>query len=116
MHFSDYQYEACTFIAFPEDAAVTYPLLALQEEVGEVSGKVAKALRKGWLTGNALQVGRFPPGLLREVESELGDVLWNVAVLAKGLGLSLEDIAIGNLDKLEARRYRGTIIGEGDNR
>lgn len=34
---------------------------------------------------------------------ELGDVLWYIAETAEGLGISLEDVARINLDKLRAR-------------
>jgi NTP pyrophosphatase (non-canonical NTP hydrolase) len=50
------------------------------------------------------------------LESELGDVLWFVAVLADYLDLDLDDIAQANLSKLESRVARGVVKGSGDNR
>ena len=51
-----------------------------------------------------------------EVASELGDVLWYCAALAQDLGVSLSVIATQNLDKLEGRKQRNVIHGEGDSR
>jgi NTP pyrophosphatase (non-canonical NTP hydrolase) len=48
--------------------------------------------------------------------AELGDVLWYAAQLASELGLELEDIARGNLEKLFSRQARGVLSGSGDNR
>nr|DAR89672.1 MAG TPA: NTP-PPase-like protein [Caudoviricetes sp.] len=48
--------------------------------------------------------------------SELGDVLWFVAMLAQRLGYSLENVMRLNLDKLADRQARGVIIGDGDKR
>jgi len=48
--------------------------------------------------------------------AELGDVQWYVALLATDLGFGLEDIAQGNLDKLNSRMARGVISGSGDHR
>lgn len=38
---------------------------------------------------------------------ELGDVLWYCAELAVGLGVTLEDVAAANIDKLRARYPQG---------
>lgn len=43
-------------------------------------------------------------------------MLWYVSATAKYLGVGLEDLANGNLDKLRSRKARGVIGGSGDNR
>lgn len=47
---------------------------------------------------------------------ELGDVLWYVAQVATELGLELDQIAEGNLQKLLSRQRRGVLSGSGDDR
>lgn len=41
------------------------------------------------------------------VKKELGDVLWYVAGLATAVGLNLDDVAQGNVDKLKKRYPEG---------
>lgn len=106
------KYKDCyTFAAYQEDAAEfaiykdpMYPVLGLAEEAGEVCGKFAKAVRVG------AEVDRA------DIAKELGDVLWNVAMIANELGLDLDAIAAGNIDKLRVRKKNNTIAGSGDNR
>ena len=47
---------------------------------------------------------------------ELGDVLWYMAQIATELGLSLDDVAQANIEKLTSRLERNQIQGEGDYR
>ena len=47
---------------------------------------------------------------------ELGDVLWYVSNCCSELGLSMGDVAQGNIDKLFDRKDRGVIQGDGDDR
>jgi NTP pyrophosphatase (non-canonical NTP hydrolase) len=47
---------------------------------------------------------------------EVGDVLWYLAAAARELGISLGEIAQGNIDKLAARKAAGKLGGSGDNR
>jgi NTP pyrophosphatase (non-canonical NTP hydrolase) len=51
-----------------------------------------------------------------ELSKELGDVLWYLSAISDYLGLSLEDVAKGNLDKVFSRKDRGVSSGSGDNR
>ncbi|WP_421276143.1 nucleoside triphosphate pyrophosphohydrolase family protein [Aeromonas veronii] len=99
--FDHYQEWAETTAVYQDNL---YPVLALAEEAGELAGKFAKALRAGTNFNK------------EAVAKELGDVLWNVALIASELGMTLSDIAIMNFNKIESRKARGVINGEGDNR
>lgn len=112
MRLLQYQIEAQRFAKYPEDQAFLYPLLALQEEVGEVSGKVAKHLRKGGHIEDFITNPEFREPLLKE----MGDVLWQLAALCEGLRVGLDEVAQRNLNKLRGREKRGTLVGEGDER
>lgn len=108
MDFDDYQRAAQRTAVYPDANRVVYPALGLASEAGEVAGKIKKVLRD--------QGGDFEAAPLDALRDELGDVLWYVAVLATDLGLSLDEIAACNLDKLGSRASRGTLGGEGDRR
>jgi NTP pyrophosphatase (non-canonical NTP hydrolase) len=108
MEFGDYQRAAKRTAIYAERFRVVYPALGLASEAGEVAGKVKKVLRD--------QGGAFEAAPVDALKGELGDVLWYVAVLAADLGLSLEEIAAENLDKLASRSERGRLAGEGDRR
>jgi NTP pyrophosphatase (non-canonical NTP hydrolase) len=45
---------------------------------------------------------------------ELGDVLWQLARAAKELNMTLEDVAVMNIQKLTDRKERNVIKGNGD--
>ena len=108
MQFDDYQKGARTTAVYPERFRVVYPALGLASEAGEVAGKIKKVLRD--------QAGDFEAGPRDALQDELGDVLWYLAVLAADLGLSLDQIAAHNLEKLRSRQARGRIGGSGDQR
>lgn len=107
--FEHYQRESRkTWNLVHTDHPIVYPTLGLANEAGEVAGKVKKLFRdKGG------QIGEVDREALKQ---ELGDVLWYLAQIATELGLSLQEIAEANLDKLFSRLERGQIKGEGDNR
>lgn len=50
------------------------------------------------------------------MKAELGDVLWYVAELASGLGVTLEEIAAGNIEKLRKRYPDGFATERSVNR
>lgn len=108
MSFDEYQRTAQLTAIYLERFRVVYPALGLASEAGEVAGKIKKVLRD--------QGGDFDAAPIEALKDELGDVLWYLAVLAADLGLSLDEIAAQNLDKLASRRDRGRLGGEGDSR
>lgn len=67
----------------------------LAEEAGEVLGLVRK------------RVFQQREANASHLTEELGDVLWCLAVTAKALGLSLDDIAVANQRKLSRRHPEG---------
>ncbi|HEX7039402.1 MAG TPA: nucleoside triphosphate pyrophosphohydrolase family protein [Trueperaceae bacterium] len=112
MTLGEYQQAARTTALYPAEVRVLYPTLKLAGEAGEVAEKLGKLMRdEGYLPGQPLTDAQ--KGALA---AELGDVLWYVANLAADLGLSLEEVASGNLAKLASRRARGVIHGSGDDR
>ncbi len=110
MEIKEYQKKALTTAFHPEKYKIIYPALGLGNESGEVMGKIKK-----WLRGD--DGGEIMGDERKEaLKGELGDVLWYLAVLAHDLGLSLEDIAKANLDKLQSRKERDMLKGDGDKR
>jgi NTP pyrophosphatase (non-canonical NTP hydrolase) len=108
MDLKAYQRGAMRTAIYGERYRVIYPALGLASEAGEVCGKIKKVLRD--------RDGDFEAAPLGALRDELGDVLWYLATLASDLGLSLDEIAQTNLDKLNSRIERGQIGGDGDER
>lgn len=76
-----------------EDDARLIPLLGLAGEAGQLLSEYKKRLRDG------PSHERF----VDRVAEELGDILWYVANVAAKYGLSLDDVAQGNLTKTRER-------------
>lgn len=91
-------------------AAVTYTVLGIAGEAGEIADKWKKVIR-----GDHGGAG-FPPEVRALMIKEIGDVLWYAARMAAELGVPLSEVAQGNLDKLADRKERGVIKGSGDTR
>lgn len=102
---NQYQDAAATFAIYPPAGGLTYTVLGLASEAGEVAGKLKKSIRDGDFAT-----------MKQDMASELGDVLWYVAMAAKELGLTLDEIATDNINKLQDRKDRGVIKGSGDTR
>lgn len=116
---NEYQQRAMT-TCLPSCDNISYMLLNLVGEVGELTSKVAKAIRKGdvYINDNKLCVSEhFAPMFLEwseEVMKEVGDCLWQLSGFCSAMGWTLNDAGQGNLDKLSQRKEAGTIIGNGD--
>lgn len=113
MDFDEYQKKAAKYDlseATTDLKAVGFieKVLGLTGEAGETSDKIKKILRD-------------KDGVVSDEDSdliikELGDTLWYIASIARYLGVSLSEVAEGNLDKLESRLRRDKLHGEGDKR
>lgn len=103
MNFEEYQDVAGTFVAFDKDNPFNYLLPALAEEVGEFQGIFAKNFRKH---GDYI----LSDEKLEQAFDELGDILWNVAMVAEFLGYPLKWVAEDNLKKLQERKETSTIV------
>lgn len=113
MDFDEYQKKAAKYDlseATTDLKAVGFieKVLGLTGEAGETSDKIKKILRD-------------KDGVVSDEDSdliikELGDTLWYIASIARYLGVSLSEVAEGNLDKLESRLKRNKLHGEGDKR
>ena len=87
--------------------AVVYDGLGLGE-AGEVQGKIKKIIRDNG--------GVITPEAIDGIKDELGDTLWYITSMCENLGITLEDVAVGNIKKLHDRRSRGVLGGSGDKR
>jgi NTP pyrophosphatase (non-canonical NTP hydrolase) len=109
MNFNEYQEKSRKTALYPDkDNNFVYPTLGLSGEAGEVAEKIKKVIRdKGGVIDDETR---------EAIKKELGDVLWYVAQLATELGLSMDNIAEKNIEKLYSRLERGVLKGNGDNR
>lgn len=108
MDFNTYQQQAATTAVYPESAKYVYPTLGLCGEAGEVAEKIKKVIRDNG--------GVFTEEKKKEIIKEVGDVLWYIAALLSDLGVTMDEVAVGNLEKLFSRKERGVLNGNGDNR
>lgn len=107
MNMDDYQTKAQATM-LPTADNLFYVTLGLTNEAGEVAGKIKK-----WMRDHGSDETKLDKEALAD---ELGDVLWYTAMVARKLGLSLGDIAKGNIEKLSSRAERDQLHGSGDNR
>ena len=106
LNFSSYQLQCKKTAIYPSSTVIEYPILGLVGEAGELANKYKKCIR------GDTPLHKITPSLI----DELGDVLWYVSALATDLGIDLATVAQNNLNKLDARKAKGTIQGSGDNR
>lgn len=111
MDFGTYQRMAAGTAVYPGQGGpmgVVYTSLGLVGEAGEIANKAKKIIRD--------DAGNLTAERKQDLAAELGDVLWYAAQLATELRVSLDEVALSNLDKLRARAAKGALRGSGDNR
>lgn len=101
MNLNEYQEKSRQTAVYPHRTTdgLTYSVLALCGETGELANKLKKHLR----------AGTEPDELV--LADELGDCLWYVASVAHELGMTLEEVAQMNLNKLAERYKQYQAIG-----
>lgn len=87
-------------------------LIALVEEIGEVSGLIKK---KG-IYPDFDFVKKYRASFEDEIKEEMGDVLWQYVNLCKQLGLDITDIIQTNVDKLNKRHGGDKVAKDGGKR
>jgi NTP pyrophosphatase (non-canonical NTP hydrolase) len=87
---------------------IFYPVLGLAGEVGETCEKIKKIIRD--------EKGIFEKEDKENLKKELGDILWYVSAVCTELDLNLNDVACENIEKLQSRKNRDKLHGNGDNR
>lgn len=109
MNFDEYQKEAKVFADYPNIGNnIFYPVLGLSGESGEIANKIGKIMRDGL----DIKDTKFRD----KIKEDMGDVLWFLSQIGIELNISLEDVARYNIKKLESRKKRGVLHGDGDNR
>lgn len=99
MNFEEYQSEASQTAHYPRRLEnLEYPTLGLTGEAGEVANIVKKIQRD--------HGGTVSEEVRAMLKDELGDVLWYISACADELGLTLDEIAAYNVNKLARRHGR----------
>jgi NTP pyrophosphatase (non-canonical NTP hydrolase) len=109
MNFNKYQTESRKFAIYSKkDNDIIYPLLGLLGEAGELTEKIKRLEKDNYnISDNTLR---------KNIIYELGDILWYLTQLSTELDVSLDEIALLNLEKLKSRQSRNVLMGKGDNR
>lgn len=124
---TEYQLKAFETAVYPrsgerKNGGLVYCALKMVSEAGEVADKLGKGYRGDakWpydaISDPDTSTQGMTPEARDQMVKELGDVLWYVAGMASELGVSLDEVARQNLEKLQARSQAGTLKGSGDNR
>ena len=116
MTLNEYQSRAME-TCLPSSDNDCYMLFGLVEEVGELCGKVSKALRKVQIVVDADNIkasSERKAELYESIKSELSDCQWFIVGVARRFGWTLEEVAQYNLDKLAARKDADTIVTHTD--
>jgi NTP pyrophosphatase (non-canonical NTP hydrolase) len=106
MDFNEYIVKTQETAIYPVHRAVEYCMLGLASEVGEVASVRKKAIRDGYSYADERE----------KVSKELGDVMWYIAQLLYHYDLDFEQVLEDNISKLQSRKERDKLTGDGDDR
>lgn len=103
MTIDEYQIEASNTV-LDKSNNLEYLTLGLSSEAGEVASVVKKYIR-----------GDYGIRELRELlHDECGDALWYLSQILEFLDLELSSVAESNIAKLQDRKARGVLRGNGN--
>lgn len=87
---------------------LNYAITKLNGEAGELAEEIGKALRDdhGIITDERREA----------IIKEAGDALWYIARIASELGITMNEVARQNVDKLQSRKKRLKLHGSGSDR
>ena len=103
MDLNTYQARAAQYAQYENPM---YPIVSLMAEAAEF----ADPFIKRDLRGDDKTI------LQKDIMSEAGDILWNLANALNDQGITLQEAAEYNLEKLASRARRGVIRGDGGDR
>lgn len=106
MNFKQYMDFTNTTAIYPDDHALEYLALGLASEAGEVAGVLKKKIRDNTSFSETRE----------KLKAELGDVMWYVAQLCYLHDLDIDHILMANIAKLQSRKERNKLEGDGDYR
>ena len=118
MNFMHYQSAALKTAMYPSGGVegLAYACLGLNGEAGEVAEKIKKIVRDTDAIESKENLDKAIELKREDIVKELGDVLWYVAAMCYELGVTMEEVAEANIEKLSSRKKRNAITGSGDNR
>lgn len=90
------------------DPGWLYYVLGIAGETGELMEKIKKLFRDK----NGVVDNEFKEMIIKE----MGDVQWYMARLADWFDIDFESVFVTNVEKLQSRKLRNKIHGDGDNR
>lgn len=99
------------------ELSMNYPIYGTDKELpvyslglGEETGEVLSLLKR-YFRGD-----KSKEDLETELVKELGDLLAYLSLIADYFDISLEDVMKANLEKIESRKNRQTLLGQGNDR
>lgn len=128
MSLMEYQMAARMTAIYPGRGSMIglmYAALGLNGEAGECAEKVKKLMREeedllvehaNDFTYGVSSSKPYPDLRKQQMVMELGDVMWYLSAMCDELGVTLEEVAAANIQKLKSRQQRNMLHGNGDTR